>query len=153
MAAADVQNESPETDEPDEDVDGQTAFPMGALEGDAITLGKLVKASESVGVEVSMSKAAVPVSSGGLLNPRRQGRVLVTYLPGKVEEVPHRVDGEIDRWTFRQHLQPIFVSPANDEATLIRAEMANLAQTDQVRAQALLAELAAIVKDPAAATA
>jgi hypothetical protein len=128
-----------------EDAEPDVLFPMGQFEGDGVTLGKLVKPGEAVSTTVSLSRAEVP-SSGGLLNPRKSGRVLIDYVPGKVEEIPHRVDGDIDRWTFRQHLNATFATPANDEATLIRTEFASLAEVDQVSALALANELVQIAK-------
>jgi hypothetical protein len=131
----------------DAEQDAATLFPMGQFEGDGVTLGKLVKPGQKVETTVALSKAEIP-SSGGLIDPNKAGRVLISYLPGKVEEVPHREsdDDRITRWTFRQHLRATYAQPANDEVDVIRSEFAALVELDQVRALSLAKELADVAK-------
>lgn len=117
-------------------------FPNGSLAGDAVTPQTLVKRGLPVEVTVSLSKAEVP-TTGGLLDPSKAGRVLVSYLPATVHEVPQR-EGDEDTlvgWKLRQDLRATFVEDANDEAALIRKEFAALIQLDGTAAKALLAEL------------
>lgn len=121
-------------------------FPKGSLAGDSITPQTLVKRGLPIEVTVSLSKAEVP-TKGGLLNPNKAGRVLVSYLPGTVHEVPQR-DGDEDTligWKLRQDLRATFVEDANDEANLIRKEFAALVQLDGAAAVTLLAELKSMV--------
>ncbi len=128
--------EEPEADE---------LFPKGSLAGDEVTAQTLVKRGLPVEVTVSLSKAEVP-SKGGLLNPNKAGRVLVSYLPGTVHEVPQR-DGDEDElvgWKIRQDLRATFVMDANDEQELIRSEFQALCLLDGSAARELLAELKAM---------
>lgn len=130
----------------DDDADGDEAdvelFPNGALAGDKVSPQTLVKRGLPVTVTVSLSKAEVPTKSG-LMDPTKAGRVLVSYLPGTVHEVPQR-DGDEDTlvgWKIRQDLRAVFVADANDEAELIRVEFAALVALDPTAAAAVLGEL------------
>lgn len=84
-------------------------FPMGSLEGDGVSANKLVKPGEAVKVELSMRAASVPVTGKGLIDPRRDRKLLVTVEPGKVEQVPQRDEGKVVSWIARQTLRPIYI--------------------------------------------
>jgi hypothetical protein len=72
--------------------DAPELFPLGSLEGDGVTLKTIVKPSEKVETTVAMMSAEVP-SSGGLLDPRREGMLLVTYELAQAPLVPKREGG------------------------------------------------------------
>lgn len=95
-----------------EDGDGQLeAFPMGSVEGDAkVSLRTLIKSGETVENTASMRAAEVPLR-GGLVDPRKAGRALVTYEVAKVEVVASREDGQIAGWKQRTTLRPTYVEP------------------------------------------
>lgn len=126
-----------EAQEPEEEL-----FPNGALAGDKVSPQTLVKRGLPVEVTVSLSKAEVPTKSG-LLDPTKAGRVLVSYLPATVHEVPQREgdDDQLVGWKIRQDLRATFVEDANDESELIRSEFAALVALDGAAAQVLLGEL------------
>lgn len=94
------------------DGDGQLeTFPMGAVEGDAkVSLRSLVKAGEPVEHTASLRAAEVPMR-GGLVDPRKPGRVLVSYEVAKIETVAVREEGKVTGWKIRQALRPTFVEP------------------------------------------
>ena len=118
-------------------------FPLGSLQGDELTPQKLIKRGLPVEVTVAMGTAEVPVQGGGLLDPDRAGRVLVSYEFAKNVEVPQREDGRIVGWKVRQMLRPTYVQQAKDEGALIREEFAHLLALDQKAAGALLDDLGA----------
>lgn len=91
------------------ETDDAQLFPMGSMEGDKVTLSKIVKPGEKVSVEVSLRAASVPVAGGGLIDPRRDRKLLVTVEPGGPIMVPQRDEGKIASWTARQILRPIYV--------------------------------------------
>lgn len=116
-------------------------FPVGSLAGDSVTAQTLVRRGLPTAVTVSLAMAEVPTKDG-LVDPNRSGRVLVSYVPGKVEHVPERDDdGKVKGWKLRQHLRPTFVADANDETSVARNAFAALLATDAPAAGALLAEL------------
>jgi hypothetical protein len=123
-------------------------FPLGTLSGDDLTPQKVVKRGLPVETTVALSRAEVP-TSGGLMDPDKAGRCLVSYVPGKIEEVPQR-DGDeakVVGWKIRQHLRATYVQPAGDEADLIRAEFGALLELDSSAAGALLDELRSMAAD------
>lgn len=131
------------TDDPQEDPDeAGELFPSGSLAGDDVSPQTLVKRGLPVEVTVSLSKAEVPTKSG-LVDPNKAGRVLVSYLPGTVHEVPQREgdDNRLVGWKIRQDLRATFVEDANSEQDVIRSEFAALMTLDPPAAQTLLAEL------------
>jgi hypothetical protein len=127
-------------DEPDEEL-----FPAGSLPGDDITPQTIVKKGLPAQLVVSLSKAEVPIRGDGLVNPNKYGRALVTYLPGKLHELPIRQDqndgAKVTGWKLTQDLRAIFVEDANDSAEMVRTEFAAVMAQDGAAAQALLAEL------------
>ena len=119
-------------------------FPLGTLEGDSKSLKTLIKPGLPVKTTVSMRKAEVP-SSGGLLDPEREGMVLVTYALDGVQVVPTR-EGEtgnrrIVGWKTRQVIRPIYVERVDGEAGTIEAAFAGLLKADPQSAGALLDRL------------
>lgn len=120
-------------------------FPMGALDGEGITPQTVVPRRAEPTVTVSIGKAEVPMRDGGLLNPNKLGRVLVTYRWKKNEDVGLHNDGEhpekITDWVIRQHLEALYVQHANDVPALLVREFDNLRRDDPEAAGALLDEL------------
>lgn len=96
------------------------AFPRGSITGDAkITLRSLLKPGDNVEYTASMRSAEVPLR-GGLVDPRSQGRALVTYESAKIETVPDREEGKLVGWKIRQTFRPTYVEPiGNMDADLI----------------------------------
>jgi hypothetical protein len=96
----------------DGESDQLEAFPVGVIEGDAkVTHKTLIRPGEAVEYTVSLGRAEVPMR-GGLVDPRKAGRCLVSYeaadggLP-----VPQREDGKVKAWKIRQSLRPVYVEP------------------------------------------
>jgi hypothetical protein len=132
---ADDEDETPEAE----------LFPMGSLDGDEVTPQKVVKRGLPTTITVSLSKAEVPVKGGGMLNHDSQGRVLVTHLPAKIEEIPQRDDDNSTRitgWKIRQNLRAVHVRRADDPAEMVRLFMDELIVADPAAAQALIGEYA-----------
>lgn len=125
----------------DDDADQPELFPMGTLEGEGITPQRLIKKGLPVEVTVSIGKAEVPMPSGGLMDPNKSGRALVSYVFGKNEDIPQFEDGNIVGWKIRQNLRATYVQNANDEAELIRREFEALMALDGEAAGRVLDEL------------
>jgi hypothetical protein len=123
------------------EADEAELFPLGSLDGDAITAQSLVKRGVPVEVTASLTRAEVP-NTGGLFNPTKYGRALVTCLPSVAEYVPLRDDDaspqRVTGWKVRQTLRVTYVKPANDVAALIRDEFASLLASDAKAAAAVL---------------
>ena len=115
-------------------------FPAGSVDGDGVTLAKLRKPGQSVEATVSLSSAEVP-SGGGLVDPEREGRLLVTYEPGKVEEVPVREEGRVVSWKERQHLRVVHVERVARGGDHIEASFVELLDGDPKTAGKLLDRL------------
>jgi hypothetical protein len=128
--------------EHDEPMTEAELFPMGSLEGDEVTPQSIIKRGAPVEVTVSLSKAEVPLRGSGLLDPNRSGRVLVSFIPGVLEEVPKREDAgdpnKVTGWKIRQNLRAVYVRPATNDADLIRAAFDSLMADDAAGAGALL---------------
>lgn len=122
-------------DEPEE------LFPLGTLEGDDFTPQKIIKKGLPIEVTVAIGQAEVPMPTGGLLDPNKQGRALVSYAFAKNVEIPQTDEGKIVGWKVRQMLRAIYVKPANDEAALIRDEFKALLALDESAAGRVLDEL------------
>lgn len=120
-------------------------FPTGSLPGDEISPQSLIKKGLPIELVVSLSKAEVPIRGNGLVNPNAYGQVLVTYLPGKLHELPIRQDehdgAKVTGWKLTQDLRAMYVEDANDRAGLITAQFEALCATDGAGATALLANL------------
>lgn len=116
-------------------------FPLGSLEGDGVTAQTLVKKGLPMEVTVAIGSAEVPVPGGGLLDPNKGGRVMVSYAYWKTIEVPTVEDGKIVGWKVRQMLRAAYVAQANDEARLVRDEFEALLALDPVRAGQVLDQL------------
>lgn len=139
------------TDEPQDDVQAEAEpteaelFPAGSLPGDDITPQSIVKKGLPTQLVVALSRAEVPIRGNGLVNPNRYGQVLVTYLPGKLHELPIREDehdgAKVTGWKLTQDLRAMYVEDANDRGQLIKAQFEALAAGDGAAATALLAEL------------
>jgi len=95
----------------EESDDGQLGFVVG---DEPLKLSKLIKAGIPVESEVSLMSAAVPTD--GLLDPTREGVLLVTYSPQDYMCVPVRENGRITRWKLRQRVRPTDVRTANEES-------------------------------------
>lgn len=126
-------------------------FPAGSLEGDAKTPQNIIRKGLPVKVTASIGKAEVPMPTGGLLDPDKAGRVLVSYAHAKNEDVREEEGGKTIGWKIRQHLRATYVEPANDEAALIRREFEALLALDAERAGGLLDELKALAAEALAA--
>jgi hypothetical protein len=66
-------------------------FPVGAVDGDGVSLKQLVKPGHKVETTAALSRAEVPLRNG-LPDPSRRLRMLVTGIPGKVHSLPLRED-------------------------------------------------------------
>jgi hypothetical protein len=95
----------------EEEDDGQLGFVVG---DEPLKLSKLIKSGIPVESEVSLMSAAVPTD--GLLDPTKEGVLLVSYSPSKYECVPVRENGRVTRWKIRQQVRPTDVRTANEEA-------------------------------------
>lgn len=127
-------------------------FPLGSIEGDAKTLKTLVKPGQKTEQTVSLMSAEVPISGGGLLDPEREGMLLVTYEPAGYTEVPvregDRASGKrVKGWKFRTQLRPIYVERVEGEAGVLEANFAALAEGDARAAGALLDRMRARLTD------
>lgn len=135
--------------------DAAELFPRGTVAGDSKAPSQLIRKGLPVAITAALSRAEVPLV-GGLVDPDKAGRVLVSFAFAKQEEVPTERDetGRVIGWKIRQHLTASHVKPAGDEAALIRSEFEALLTLDPRRAGALLDELQAIAAaelEPAAA--
>lgn len=81
-------------------------LPRGSVDGEG--LKRLVKQGKDNAFEVKIRAIAVP-SKGGLADPEKVRTLLVSCEPGKSEEVPHKEDGQVVRYTTRQHYMPVYV--------------------------------------------
>lgn len=93
-----------EHEQPEEEL-----FPLGSLEGDGKSLKTLLRGGLPVEVTTSILSAEVPIRGGGLLDPERAGKVLVSYEVAKVETVLIREEGKIVKAKIRQVLRPTYV--------------------------------------------
>lgn len=130
-------------------------FPMGALGGEGPTAQSIIRRGEPVELTVSLSRAEVPNPSGGLFDPNKYGRALVTFIPSTHHPLPLREDDaapqKVTGWKIRQDLRVTHVKPATDRVALIREEFQLLLDRDARAAGALLEELAAIASEVLAA--
>jgi hypothetical protein len=105
---------------PDDEVDEalgkgeQAEFPLGTIEGDAKTVKNLIKSGLPITVEASLTSAKVPMT-GGLADPDKAGRVMVSHEAAKYLLIPQR-EGEpgskkIVGWTIRCQLRSTYVEP------------------------------------------
>ncbi len=141
-------DETHDDDGQDPDEAAAELFPNGALEGDALTRQGVFRKGLATELVVSLSRAEVPIRGKGLVNPDKYGRVLVTYLPGKLHELPIRQDehdgARVTALKLTQDLRAMYVEDANDVAALIRSEFEALVAKDGAAATDLLAELRAL---------
>jgi len=129
----------PEVDEPQAEM-----FPAGVLDGDAKTLKTLIRSGLPVETTIAMRSAEVP-NRGGLLDPERSGKVLVTFEPDKYDVVPVR-EGEpgnkrIASWKVRQMIRPTYVEGVDAATGDIEAAFEVLLDGDPNAAGALLDRL------------
>ena len=114
--------------------DGEELFPLGSLEGDERTLGNLTRGKPTE-VTVSLSKAEVPLR-GGLLDPSKLSRAVITYEPAKYVEVPIREqqpDGsrKIVSWKIRNVTRAVYAEALPDDpGDLARWALARLIAAD-----------------------
>lgn len=127
-------------------------FPMGSLEGDAKTLKSLIRSGQAVKSTVSMTGAEVPVRSGGLLDPEKEGMLLVTfevahYTPVPVREGDRETGKRLTEWKIRQTVRPIHIERVDGEDGIIEANFAMLAEANPTAAGALLDRMRARLTD------
>ena len=79
-----------------------------ALDGDKqLTLAGLGPRNTPIESEVSLMSASVPVR--GLIDPGKQGQLLVSYVPAGYRYVPIREGQKIVKWKLRQYLRIMYV--------------------------------------------
>jgi hypothetical protein len=94
-------------------------FPLGVLEGDERTLGNLTRGKPITELTVSLGAAEIPLR-GGLLDPGRLGRALITYEPANYVTVPERetqADGsrKIVGWKVRNVTRAVYAEPVEED--------------------------------------
>lgn len=98
-------NGSNVSDQADDEVQIPSAPPVA---GDKqLSLAGLGPKRTPIEAEVSLMSAAVPAS--GLIDPEKEGQLLVSYLPAGYTYVPVREGGKITRWKLRMQLRPTYV--------------------------------------------
>jgi hypothetical protein len=131
--------------------EAEELFERGSLDGEGVTPQTLIGKREPVKVTVSIGKAEVPVRGDGLLNPKRLGRVLVTYRYQGQTEVAHHEDPEdeakVTNWTIRQNLSALYVRHANDVPALLRREFEELLAIEPEQAGRVLGDLTRMAAD------
>jgi hypothetical protein len=123
-------------------------FPDGSVEGDGYSLRSVGKAGEPVElITVAMSGGEVPMPKGsGLLDPHKEGMLLVTYEP-KDGGLPvptregDRGEKKIVGWKVRQTVRPIYIERVKGEEGVIEGHFAALLEAEPGRAGALLDRL------------
>jgi hypothetical protein len=89
-------------------------FPQGVIEPSAAKkLGQLIRAGLPVELSVSMMSASIPLR-GGLPDPEKQHRFVVTTQFHKAEPVAVWEDGLLASWKVRVHLRPVYVEAVDD---------------------------------------
>lgn len=125
--------------------EAEEMFPAGTLEGEGPDIRTIVKKGLPTTLEFSLSKAAVPARGAGLYDPNKQGRALVTFLPGKHHPLPLREDdadpNKVTGWKVTQDLRVVHVEQASDVPALIRSQFELLAAGDAAAAGRLLDQL------------
>ena len=120
-------------------------FPAGTIAGDGKTLKTLIRANQAQEITTSMMSAEVPTPRGGLLDPERQGMLLVTYDWRSVPPVAVREgepgDRRIVSWKLRQQVRPVHIEQVHGEAGVIEANFAALLEADPEAARDLFARL------------
>jgi hypothetical protein len=89
------------------------------LEGDKqLSLAGLGKVSKTpVEATISLMSAAVPIK--GLIDPDKEGLLLVRYVPAGYNYRPTRdADRRVDRWKLIQQLRPVYVTTPEAEVAL-----------------------------------
>jgi hypothetical protein len=99
--AAAGEHEEPETD--------LELFPQGGVEGDGMTLGKIVKPGAENKLSIKLKSVRVPSRGKGLGNPEKVRTLLVTTNPGKVVVTPHMREGSVDHYSTDQVFEPTYV--------------------------------------------
>lgn len=120
-------------------------FPKGYLPGDGVAPPSYLNKTLPNQLEVSLSKAAVPLRGTGLPDSNKFGRAVVTYLPGPKHELPIREDkadpAKVTSVKTTVDLRVVHVANANDTPDLLRTEFEVLLADDANAAAALLDEL------------
>lgn len=126
-------------------------FPAGSLVGDSITPQTLVKKGLPVELKVSLTRAEVPIKDGGLFDPNKYTRALVTVLPGPATETPKRDDrndgAKVTGWKIAQELRVTYVTPADDAGALVLAEFEALLATEPERAAELAEKIVGLTAE------
>lgn len=92
-------------------------FPDGVIDGDPrVTIKNLIRGGENVDLEVTLMQGKVPLR-GGLVDPRRSGKVVVSHDAAKYLLIPQREgepgDKKVKGWTVRCQLKPTYSEPAS----------------------------------------
>lgn len=122
-------------------------FPEGSIDGDGVTLKSLIKPGMEVTHSVHMTGHEVPMPKGtGLLNPAKEGMLLVTYEVsdgGKPVPIREGQRGEkvIKGYHIKQKVRPVHLERIAGEEGVIESHFAALLEADQGRAGALLDRL------------
>ena len=100
-------------DIPEEDYDEGTLFPKGFFEGDEKSAKNIIDGRLPCEVTVSLLSAEVPSPRGGLLDPDKEGQVLVSYevagYPWKPKREGAPGDKRLVGWKVRQQIRPTYV--------------------------------------------
>lgn len=120
-------------------------FPVGSIAGEGPSPQSLVNKGLPIELTVSMSRAEVPMTGQGLLDPNEGGRLLVSILPGKVDYVPVREDKDdpdrVSKWKIRQNVRVTYTQQVADIPSLIRSLYEELAAGSRSDAEHLLQQL------------
>ena len=124
--------------EQDDDLPDPELFPNGSLEGDGLTFGKFTKPGKDNALEVKIKAVKLP-SRAGLADVEKLRTLLVTCRPHAVKQVPHMLDGKVDRYTTTQDYTPVFVEGVQrGDAGRLEAAFRELLRDDhQAAARAL----------------
>ena len=93
-------------------LDGDPDEPVFALDGDRqLTLAGLGGrgAARNVAIEAEVSLMSASVPCRGLIDPDKQGQLLVSYVPAGYRYVPVREGEKIVKWKLRMYLRPMYV--------------------------------------------
>lgn len=122
-------------------------FPVGSIEGDGFSHKTMVKAGMSTEITVAMTGGEVPIPNGtGLLDPAKEGMLLVTYeVADAGRAIPQREgergDKRIVGYKFRQTVRPVYIERVKGEEGVIEGHFAALLEAEPSRAGALLDRL------------
>lgn len=126
MEASSIKDRAANGEHEDGDPDVEL-FPQGGVEGDGVTLGKLVKPGKTNTTSVKVKATKVPSRGKGLGDPEKVRTLLVTTNPGKVVVTPHMRDGVVDHYTTDQIFEPTYIEAVQSgDAGRLEAAFAEL---------------------------